>query len=270
VNEQLEALENRMIGANEAVRVASEARGYSFEQRLQSELDMFALKFSQAAHNVESTVNALDRKLMSSVGALTTAVEGGDTHAALQASQLAAYVKRTLETGRQRSLSAEADLERIAGLIGDEQKALRGVIRESDAKLEQLTEASATPAAVIVKADDAFLNSAVAAALAEKVGVETVALRSKVEGLERQLLGQRAAVATVEASAAPEEEVPPPSQPRASAADPSSPPPTPKRGDLEEEEAPSSPAAGGSPPAPGSAGGRRRLARKTSKSTIAE
>ena len=164
---------------------------------------------------------------------------------------------------------SEADLERIAGRLSDEQKAFRDVIREADAKLELVAGARATPAAAIVKADDALMHSAVAAALAEKVGVDTVALRSKVEGLEKQLLA-----ATGKESAAPEEAVPP-SKPIPSAAVPpavpaaaASPPPTPKRGSLEEDEAPSSPAAGGPPPAPGSAGGRRKLG--PSKATIAE
>lgn len=78
-NEQLEVLESKMSKATEAARVASDARTSAFEQGTQSELETFTPKFSQAAHNVDGAVSALDRKLTSSVGTLTHAIEGGDS-----------------------------------------------------------------------------------------------------------------------------------------------------------------------------------------------
>ena len=193
------------------------------EARMQKELETFAMQFRQAAQHVESSVQTLDRKLQSSVSALSQSIEGGGTHAALQAEQLAEHVKRVLDAGRQRTMNTEAELERFASRLGQEGQTLKEAMAAMSVRLDKVCggNADVTSTEIAALAGDAHSKSIMAMALSDKFGQETAMLMTKVETLDRRMTEtKQQQQALTAASRAGPPGAPPPAALRAEEAEP--------------------------------------------------
>lgn len=202
-----EQLENQSAQCSAAEKAASSAAKLeAAEARVTADLEAFAKQFHAAAQTVEGNAHALDQKLQASVSLLTQVIQKDSTNATRHIEQLAHHVRHSLETGQNRMMRTQLELERLAAQLGSERQDLKETLVAIAARTHRPSRSGSGSASDVVlrhtaSASDANTQSSANIEAAEHSRQQMAALLARMDGRDTKVR-HTAALATAGAVSA--------------------------------------------------------------------